>query len=81
MGRGIDREAPDMSVEAKLRLFQAIKAHTSKLEIERDNATGLNREVLDGRTEAARQLLEWLEQAREPEPSVFPAAQTPLSSR
>jgi hypothetical protein len=69
-----------MSVNAKLKLFQAIKAHTSKLEIERDNTTGLNREALDGRTEAARQLLEWLEQAREPEPSVFPAAQTPLPS-
>jgi hypothetical protein len=69
-----------MSVDSNLKLFQAIKAHTSVLEIERDNATGLNREVLDGRTEAARQILEWLEQAREPEPSVSPADQTPLPS-
>jgi hypothetical protein len=47
-----------MSVDAKLKLFRAIRAHTSILEIERDNATGLNREALGGRTEATRQLLE-----------------------
>jgi hypothetical protein len=33
--------------------------------------------AVDGRIEAARQLLEWLERALEPEPRVSPAAQMP----
>ena len=59
-----------MSIDAQLVLFQAIKAHTAELEIEQDGATGPDPKALDGRVEAARRLLEWIEQALEPHPSV-----------
>jgi hypothetical protein len=58
-----------MATEAQLRLFQALKAHTFELEIERDVASNRDREALDSRIEAARQLLEWLSKALELWPS------------
>ncbi len=53
--------------EAQLQLFEALKAHTFELEIERDAASGPDREFLDRRLEASRLLLEWLSKALEPD--------------
>jgi hypothetical protein len=66
-----------MTRETQRRLYQAVKAHTSELEITRGVVEGLDREALDHRIEAARQLSEWLSQALELQPAAFPAAQTP----
>ena len=66
--------------ETHRQLYQAVKAHTSELEITRDVVEGFDREALDPRIEAARQLLEWLSQALEIRPAAFPAAQTPPPS-
>jgi hypothetical protein len=51
-----------MTTDAQRQLHQALKTHTSDLEIERGSALDCD---LDDRIEAARQLLEWLEQALE----------------
>jgi hypothetical protein len=64
-----------MATDAQLRLFQALKAHIFELEIERDVASNRDREALDRRIEAARQLLEWLAEAVGPPGS--PTVQTP----
>jgi hypothetical protein len=48
--------------DAQVQLFQALNAHRSELEIERDVAWDCD---LEERIEATRQLLEWLEQALE----------------
>jgi hypothetical protein len=69
-----------MATEAQVELFRAVKAHTSGLEITRDVVEGLDREALDRRIEAARQLSEWIAQALELDPLASPAAQTPPSS-
>jgi hypothetical protein len=60
--------------ETHRQLYQAVKAHASELEVTRGVANGFDRETLDRRIEAARQLSEWLSQAQ---PAAFPAAQTP----
>jgi hypothetical protein len=49
-----------MAVEAQSRLFEALKAHISELEAERDRTLGDNQAVLDQRLEAAVKVLEWL---------------------
>jgi hypothetical protein len=49
-----------MATEGQIELFEAVKTHTSALETERDAASGLVRELLDRRLEAACSLLEWL---------------------
>ena len=49
-----------MATEGQIELFEAVKTHTSALETERDAASGLVRELLDRRLEAARSLSEWL---------------------
>jgi hypothetical protein len=67
-----------MTREAQRQLYQALKAHTSELEITRGAASDL--EALDRRIEAARLLLEWLSQALERQPPPFPAVQTPPPS-
>jgi hypothetical protein len=69
-----------MAGEAQSALYQALKAHTSELEITRGAVSGLDVEVLDRRVEAAQRLLEWLSQALEPQPPAFPTAQTPPPS-
>jgi hypothetical protein len=51
-----------MTTDAQRQLHQALKTHTSDLEIERGAALDCD---LDDRIESARQLLEWLEQALE----------------
>jgi hypothetical protein len=51
-----------MTTNAQRQLHQALMTHTSDLEIERGAALDCD---LDDRIEAARQLLEWLEQALE----------------
>lgn len=66
-----------MATDAQAQLFQALQAHTSELEIERDVASDRDLEALDRRIEAARLLLEWLSKALEPKPATFPTAQTP----
>jgi hypothetical protein len=49
-----------MAREDQIKLFEAIKTHTSALETERRASSGLVGELLDLRVEAARSLLEWL---------------------
>jgi antitoxin component HigA of HigAB toxin-antitoxin module len=51
-----------MTTDAQRQLHQALKTHTSDLEIERGAALDYD---LDDRIEAARQLLKWLEHALE----------------
>jgi hypothetical protein len=58
-----------MATDAKAQLFQALKAHTSELEIERDVASDRDLEALDRRIGAVRLLLEWLSKPLEPEPA------------
>jgi hypothetical protein len=65
-----------MATEARAQLLQALKAHISELEIERDLASDRDLEALDRRIGAARLLLEWLSKALEPEPAAS-TAQTP----
>jgi hypothetical protein len=66
-----------MATEAQGELYQALKAHESDLEIQRDTAPVRG---LEDRIEATRRVLEWLEgQALEMEPQASPAVQTPLS--
>jgi hypothetical protein len=55
-----------MAIDAKALLFQAVNAHISELEIERDVASKRDLEALDPRIGAARLLLEWLSKALEP---------------
>jgi hypothetical protein len=62
-----------MALDAKTQLFEAVKAHISELEIERDVASNL--EALDRRIGAARLLLEWLSKALEPEPAASPTSE------
>jgi hypothetical protein len=66
-----------MATDAQAQLFQALKAHVSELEIERDVASDRDLEALDRRIEAARLPLEWLSKALEPEPAASPTAQMP----
>ncbi len=66
-----------MTRETQRQLYQAVKAHIFELEITRGVGEGLDREALDRRIEAARQLSEWLSQVLELQPAAFPAAQTP----
>jgi hypothetical protein len=61
-----------MTTDAQVQLFQALKDHKSKLEIERDVASDCDPEE---RIEATQQLLEWLSQALEPCPPAFRRAQ------
>jgi hypothetical protein len=70
-----------MTKETQHRLYQALKAHKSELEIIRGVASGPDLEAVDRRIEATLLLLEWLSLAPEPQPPAFPAAQTqPQSS-
>jgi hypothetical protein len=52
----------------------------SAIEIDRDAASGPDRDFLDRRLEASRLLLEWLSKALEPDPAASPTAQTPPPS-
>jgi hypothetical protein len=61
-----------MATDAKAQLFQALKAHTSELEIERDAASDRDLDTLDRRIGAAQLLLEWLSKALEPKPAASP---------
>jgi hypothetical protein len=70
-----------MTRETQRQLYQALKVHTSELEITRGATLGLDLEALDRRIEAAQGLLEWLSQALEPQPPAFPAVQAPPPSR
>ncbi len=58
-----------MATDAKAQLFQALKAHTSELEIERDGASDRDLDALDRRIGSARLLLEWLSKALDSEPA------------
>ena len=42
-----EEESDGMSIDAKLKLFQALKVHTAEIEIERDGATGPDPKDLD----------------------------------
>ena len=66
--------------ETRHELYQALNAHTSNLEIIRSITSGRNLEALDRRIDAARLLLEWLEQALELERPASRAIQEPPSS-
>jgi hypothetical protein len=66
--------------EARRQLYQALRAHSSELEIERGVTSGPDLEVLDRRIEAARLLLEWISRALELDPPASPAFQTPSPS-
>jgi hypothetical protein len=82
-GRGetrIRRGGTAMTKTRERQLYQALKAHKVELEITRRVASGRDREALNRRVEAVWQLLEWLSQAPEPEPPVFPEVQTPPPS-
>jgi hypothetical protein len=63
-----------MATEAQDRLFDALKAHSSDLQAEREGASELDQAVLDRRLEAARKLLEWLSTTLE---RALPATRTP----
>jgi hypothetical protein len=52
-----------MATEAQYQLFDALRAHTSELETERDGAPEHDRVILGRRVEATRRLLEWLSMA------------------
>jgi hypothetical protein len=69
-----------MTRETQRQLYEALRTHTSGLEITRGAASGLDLVVLDRRIEAVRLLLEWLSQALEPQPPVFPAARSSKNS-
>jgi hypothetical protein len=70
-----------MAREDQIKLFEAIKTHTSVLETERHAASGLVRELLDPRLEAARSLLEWLSTILQLGPGFSKQLEmTPLSS-
>ena len=70
-----------MTTEEQIELFEVIKTHTSALETERDAASGLVRELLDLRLEAAHSLLEWLSTILQLDPEFSQGAEmTPLSS-
>jgi hypothetical protein len=69
-----------MATDAQIKLFQALKAHTSELESERKVASDRDLEALDRRIEAARLLLEWLSRALEPGPAASPAPKRPQPS-
>jgi hypothetical protein len=61
-----------MATEAQGELYQALKAHQSDLEFQRDAAPACG-----DRIEATRRVLEWLDhQAFEIEPQASPAVQT-----
>jgi hypothetical protein len=64
-----------MALDAKTRLFQAVEAHLSELESERDVASKRDLEALDRRIRAALLLLEWLLKALEPEPADSPTSE------
>jgi hypothetical protein len=70
-----------MKREAQRQLFQALKAHKFELEITRGVALGLDRNVLDGRIEAARLLLEWLSQDPGLDRPASQAVRMPTSSK
>jgi hypothetical protein len=61
-----------MATDAKTQLFQALKAHTSELEIERDVASDRDLDALGRRIGSARLLLEWLSKALEPKSVAYP---------
>jgi hypothetical protein len=46
-----------MATDTQHSLLEALKAHTTKLEAERDGASGPTQAVLEQRLEAARRLL------------------------
>jgi hypothetical protein len=69
-----------MTADEPVNLFQAVKAHSLDLESSRGITSGADLEVLDGRIEDARRLLEWLSPAPEPRQAASPAAQTPQPS-
>jgi hypothetical protein len=66
--------------EARRQLYQALRAHSSELEIARGVTSGPDLEVLDRRIEAVRLLLEWIWRALELEPPASPEVQTPQPS-
>jgi hypothetical protein len=63
-----------MAIDAKAQLFQALKAHVSKLEVERDVASDCDRETLGRRMGAARLLLDWLSEVLKSDSAVSPPA-------
>jgi hypothetical protein len=65
---------------ARYRLYQAVKAHASHLEVTRAVAAGLDLEVLDRRIEATRLLSGWLSQALGLGSAPFPEARMPSPS-
>jgi hypothetical protein len=69
-----------MTTDEPVNLFQAVKAHSLDLESSRGIIPGADLEVLDGRIENVRRLLEWLSPAPEPRQAASPAAQTPQPS-
>jgi hypothetical protein len=64
-----------MAIDAKALLFQAVKAHISELEIERDVAWKRDLEALDPRIGTARLPLEWLSKALEPKSAASPTSE------
>jgi hypothetical protein len=68
-----------ITTDEPVNLFQAVKAHSLDLESSRGITPGAD-QVLDGRIEDVRRLLEWLSPAPEPRQAAFPAARTPQPS-
>jgi hypothetical protein len=66
--------------EARRQTYQALRAHSSELEIERGVTSSPDLEVLDRRIEAVRLLLEWISPALELDPPTSPEVQTPPPS-
>jgi hypothetical protein len=64
--------------KAQVELYQALEAHESNLELQRDAAPACG---LENRIEATRRVLQWLDdQAVEIEPQAPPVVQTTSSS-
>jgi hypothetical protein len=61
-----------VATEAQVKLYEAVKAHKFDLEIT-EGVWALDQEIMDRRIEAARQLLEWIEQELEIEPQAPPS--------
>jgi hypothetical protein len=70
-----------MKREAQRQLYQALKAHKFELEITRGVALGIDRDILDRRIAAARQLLESLSQAPGFDRPASNAVRMPTSSK
>jgi hypothetical protein len=56
------------STEARVELYQVLKAHKLELE-DRRGVSARDEEILDRRIEAVQLLIEWLEQELEIEPT------------